>query len=394
MLIWIGFSISIFLLLYLSRRSLPLGMAAAALSLAAFTLSPGEFLNALYVTFTDPSVILLTIIVGLIPMIGGALETSGQMDRLVANMRIGVRPFMALAPALLGLLPMPGGALLSAPLLERGAAETPTPIKMAANVWFRHALLLIYPVGPTLIASAKIASLDVYTAIPALIPPFILSLLLGYWFLLRRVEGRVNYSGTGSLRELLPPLLIIGAAPGFDLLTKSIAPLPYPEIGTITGVGLSLILAVAIGRLGPAKIKTIFWKMRPWKFALIILAMFTFLNVFKISGAPESLAALQLPPVILCVVVGFLLGLITGRIQTPISIIVPIFLITYGAMSPVAFAITYFAIYLGYLITPIHPCVSVTVEYFSSSMPAFLRQMALPTTVAAVVTLIAGIFIL
>lgn len=394
MLIWVGFSVAILSLLYLSRRSLSLGMAVAAVALSAFTLSFTEMARALVTTLGDPSVLLLALVVGLIPMIGGALEVSGEMDRLVKNLRIGRKPFLALSPALLGMLPMPGGALLSAPLVERGAAETPADIKAAANVWFRHTVLLVYPLGSALIASAKIASLDVYRVIPFLIPAFLITFLLGYFFLLRRVDGRGEYQGRFSLVGLLTPLIIILAAPGLDLLVKGTFPIPYPEIGTAVGVGVSFLLAVGIGHLGRRDLKEIAHKMQPWKFSLIILAMFLFLNVFKASGVPESLAALSLPPVILCVVIGFALGLITGRIQTPTSIIIPIFLTTYGTMSAAAFAVTYFAVYLGYILTPIHPCISVSVEYFSTSMPEFLRKMAIPVVIAAVVNLVAALFIL
>lgn len=316
------------------------------------------------------------------------------MERLVANMRIGVKPFLALGPALLGMLPMPGGALLSAPLLERGATNTPAEVKAAANVWFRHALLLVYPLGPALIASAKIAELNVYRLIPFQMPAFLLTLFLGYAFLLRRARGKVGYSGRFSWRGLLVPLLIILIAPILDLLLKSTASLPYPEISTALGVGVSLLVAVVIGRLRYPSFKKVLWKMRPWKFSLIILAMFAFLNVFKASGTPESIASLSPPPIVLCIVIGFALGLVTGRIQTPTSIIIPIFLSIYGAMSPAAFALTYFAVFLGYIVTPIHPCISVSLEYFSTSMSVFIKKMAPPLAVALLITLLLGLWLL
>ncbi|MFC2099875.1 DUF401 family protein, partial [Candidatus Bipolaricaulota bacterium] len=191
MLTWIGFALSVSLLLVVSRRNLALGMTVAAGVLAFFTLPMHAFGQALENTMTDPSVLLLALIVGLIPLIGGTMEASGQMERLVSNLRIGVRPFLAFAPALLGMLPMPGGALLSAPLIERGAGHIPADVKAAANVWFRHVLLIVYPLGPALIASAKIAGLDVYDAVPYLLVPFALMVVIGYLFLLRRPSGDV-----------------------------------------------------------------------------------------------------------------------------------------------------------------------------------------------------------
>ena len=392
MQVWIGFSLAVVLLLLVSRKNLALGMALATVALAALTMTPGDVLDALWATLSDPSVLLLAAVVSLIPLIGGVMETTGEMDRLVANLRIGIRPFLALAPGLLGMLPMPGGALLSAPLVERGAGHAPADVKAAANVWFRHVLLLVYPLGPALIASAKIAGLEVYDAIPYLIPAFLLTAVLGYLFLLRRVDGRLAQRGAFSLPGLLVPLSIILVAPAIDLILKRTVDLPVSEIGTVLGVGASLVFAMSVGRMGIQGLGKVALRMKPWKYALIILAMFAFLNVFQGSGVPEKIAALTLPPVVLCVAIGFLLGLITGRIQAPMSIVIPIYVTAYGPISAAGFALTYFAIFLGYIVTPIHPCISVSVEYFRTPMGAFLRRLALPVAVSMAVAVIAGLF--
>ena len=369
-------------------------MTTAAVVLGLFTLSTSQMLTVLTRTFADPSVLLIAFVVGIIPLIGGALEESGEMDRLVANMRMRKRPFFAVAPALLGMLPMPGGALLSAPLIQRGGEGITADVKAAGNVWFRHAFLLVYPLGSSLIASAKIASVGLYQAILFLFPAFLLTVVIGYFILLGHVEGTMNYEGRFSLPGLVVPLGIIISAPVIDIVMKSTLPLSHPEIGTAVGVSASLLLAIVVGHIGGRKLLVIGKKMRPWKYALIILAMFLFLNVFTLSGSPQTLASLGLSPVLLCIVIGFVLGMITGRIQTPIAIVVPIFITAHGAMSLPAFAVTYFSIYLGYVISPVHPCVSVSIEYFSIPMSAFLRRMALPVTIAFAVDLVVALFIL
>jgi len=369
-------------------------MSAASVILALFTLSPHAMLSVLTQTFGDPSVLLIAFVVGVIPLIGGVLETSGQMDRLVANMRIGKRAFFAAAPALIGMLPMPGGALLSAPLIERGGANVSPDVKVAGNVWFRHAFLLVYPLGSSLIASTKIASVGLYPAILFLFPAFIATSLIGYITLLRRVNGKMEYADKFSLAGLLVPLGIILAAPAIDILLKTVLSLSYAEIGTAVGVVVSLILAMVKGRIGASALREVNRRMRPWKYVALILAMFVFLNTFTASGAPETIAGLELPPVVLCIVIGFVLGVITGRIQAPIAIVVPIFMTTHGAMTLSAFAVTYFAVYLGYVISPVHPCVSVSLEYFSVSMGEFLRRMALPVAIAAIADLVVALFVL
>ncbi len=394
MTVWIGISLSFVVLIIVSRYNLPLGMGVSGLVLGAFTLPTAGIGTALLRTFGDPSVLLLAFVVGVIPMIGGVLEESGGIDKLVGNLRIGVRPFLALAPALLGMLPMPGGALLSAPLLERGAPKVAPDVKAAANVWFRHAFLLAYPLGTSLIASAKIASLGLYTAILYLLPAFFLVIGLGYLFLLRRAHGRASYAAEFSVRELAIPLGIILAAPAIDLVLKKTFPLPYPEIGTAVGVTLSLGLGVEFARSRLKDLASIYRRMRPHYYAGIIFSMFFFLHVFQASGAPARIAGLALPPVALCVAIGFLLGLVTGRIQAPISVVVPIYLTTHAAVSGPAFGVTYFGIYLGYLITPIHPCVSVSLAYFKTTMPAFLRRMAVPVAIALAADLVVAWFVL
>lgn len=394
MILWVGFGLSLLALLIVSRRDLALSMGIAALVLGGFSLPPGAFLSVLGRTISDPTVLLLAFIVGVIPLIGGVMELSGEMDRLVANLKIGLRPFLAFAPALLGLLPMPGGALLSAPVLERRAPHSPPALKAAANVWFRHILLLVYPLGPSLIASARIAHFDVYSVIPYLMIPFGVSLLLGYFFILRGVDPEPPLSSRFSPAGFFLPFLIIVIAPLLDIILKGSVRLPYPEIGTAVGVTVSLILAMSIGRLRPKRLGGVFIKMRPLKYALIILAMFAFLNVFKVSGVPERIGALNLPPLVLTVLIGPLLGLITGRIQAPISIIVPIFVTAYGAISAPAFALTYFAVFLGYILTPVHPCISVSLEYFDVSLWALFRRMAAPAILGLAAAVVAALFLL
>jgi uncharacterized protein len=392
-MIWIGFLLSVALLILVSRRDLALGMAVAAGVLALFTHTWGSFGTALWTTVSSPSVLLLSLVVGAIPLIGGVMQASGEMDRLVDNLRMGIRPFLALGPALLGMLPMPGGALLSAPLVERGAGSAPPDIKAAANTWFRHVMLLIYPLGAEFIASAKVAQLDVYSVIPYLMPTFLLMVLLGYIFLLRRVSGRLPISGPFALRGLLIPLGIILAAPVLDFLLKRSVVLPYTEIGTAAGVALSLAMAIGIGRIGMKHLGRITRKAAPWKYMLIILAMFAFLNTFRASGVPEQIQALSLSPVLLCVVIATLLGLITGRMQAPMSIIIPIYMTTYGPMSGTVFAITYFSVFLGFILTPVHPCISVSLQYFKISLHDFLKQAAIPAAAAWVITLLVALLV-
>ncbi|MCK5038782.1 MAG: DUF401 family protein, partial [Thermoplasmata archaeon] len=241
----------------------------------------------------------------------------------------------------------------------------------------RHALYLVYPLSTSLIVGAKIAGLDIYEAIVYLTPFFLLLLVVGYIFFIRKAAGKMDYRKAFSFAGLMLPMLIILIAPVLDFILLNTWKPEIRETSLLLAVLVSLALSLYLGKMTPRKFKFIISDMRPWKYGLIVVGMFVFLNIFIASGAPEAISVLTPSKVMLCVVVGFMLGLTTGRIQLPISIIVPIYLTNFmvAAVEPMAFAITYFSIFLGYLISPIHPCNTVSLEYFKVSLKDFFKAI-------------------
>ena len=387
-LIWMGFLLALAVLLIVSRKSFAVAMFLGAFILAAFTIPSNEIASPFILAFIDPSTILLAIAVGLIPIIGGTLKDTGQMDNLVKNMRIGKKAILAVSPALLGMLPMPGGALLSAPMVEKAGEGVSNEKKCGLNVWFRHILFLVYPLTPALIVSAKIAELGLYEVLLYLAPFFLFSTFLGYFFFLRRISGEVDYEKKPSLKKLFLPLTVILIAPILDFLIKTFFTPSLSEVATLIAITSSLILAVIIAGLGVGDFGKIAWASKPWDFALIIVGMTVFLNVFELSGIPELIQSLQITPVLLCVVIGFLLGLATGRIQTPALIIIPIYLTKGWILSAPVFAIMFFSIFLGYALSPIHPCVSLSAQFFHVEIKDFFKAIFPPALIGFVVSFV------
>ncbi len=380
---WLGLMVAIGVLLLMARRNLAVGFLLSALVLGIFTLPPAGIWSSIEGTVTDSATLLLALAMGIIPMIGGVMERSGQMDRLVSNLRIGQRPSLVLSPALIGMLPVPGGALLSSPLVEGVGQRIAGRTKAAVNVWFRHALFMVYPLDPTLIMSARIAGLGVYSVIPYLLPGFIAMTVVGWVFLMRDVEGKIAYPDPFSARDLLPPLGIILLAPFLDFLLPKVFALRITEWSTLLAVSCSLGLALLLSRLPWREILQTIRSVSPWDFTLMIMAMFLFFQVFQTSGLPEAMASLTLSEPLLCMIT-FLLGVLTGRVYLPTSVVVPTYVRMLGSstMHPHLFALVFFSAILGYLVSPVHPCVSVSLEYFDTSISDYLRTMALPVLVA------------
>ncbi|MFC1476052.1 DUF401 family protein [Candidatus Zixiibacteriota bacterium] len=387
---WAGFLISLAGILLISRKNLALGLACGALILGAFTLPFGVVLDRVIFTLTNSTVVLLAAAMGIIPLLGGTMKQSGQVDALVNNIRLSQRYLLPFSAALMGLLPMPGGALLSAPILERGGQGVADSLKAAINNWFRHLFILIYPLNPALIISAKICQIDVYQSLIYLVPGFILALFLGYIFYLRKIHGQRVYSTGFSWSGLLVPLTVILAAPVLDFGLKRLFSLG--AAATVIGVSTGFLLSLTFS---PRKLdlRAIAGRMKPWNFALIIIGMFLYLHIFQVSEARSLIASLPLPPILLAVSAGFLLGFVTGRVQLPTSIVFPVYMAAADHVDLPVFALIYLAVYFGYMISPVHPCLVVTCEYFRIPLGGMIRQLAWPVFIVFIAVLLAALYL-
>jgi len=386
-----GFALSLFVMLILARFSLPLAMLTGAFFLAVFSLRPLEVLPAIARTLVDPGVLALTFAVGLIPLIGAGLRRGGWLEALVARLPGGKRTVFSVVPAIFGLLPIPGGALLSAPILERvGGGKSDE--RAAANVWFRHIFLFFYPMSAALITGAKLTGLDLWTLLPYQIPWAAFAALLGAIFILPPFSGPKNLDDPGPLSRTLFPWIVLLLAPGLDFAIKRVFHLPAPEVATLIALFGSFLLVV-IGLRGRG-IVSLFQEAQPWRFSLIIVGMFSYLGAFQGAGLPQILAALNLPPLGMVVGLGLLMGLATGRQQAAISVSIPIYLASRGGVNPWTFSVIYQAAYLGYLLSPLHPCLVVSAEYARTTVGAVWRRLALPSLLFFVAVVITGLFLL
>ncbi len=372
---WLSFLIVIGLILLFSKYELSVVLLIGGL-LFGF-LAGVNLLEALLSVLLDPSIILIAIALIFIPLLGGLMEKSGLMEELIQNMNISNRSSLMLAPALYGLLPVAGGALMSAPMVEQIGTEMESSQKVAINVWFRHIFILIYPVS--LLVISEIAEINLYVIMFSMLIPFVLLTLIGYMFLVRNVSetDKVNERNyKGILRNIVPILL----PPIIDLIGRIIFQVNYPEIFLLIGLVISLVLGLHLGEMPLQSLGNIAKEMKLWRFPLLIISMFLFLEVFQISSVPSTIACLNLP-FILFLCLSFFLGFATGRIALPLSIMVPIYTTQYllGFIPLLEFSFLYLAIFLGYLITPIHPCVSYSIEFSESTFKRFLKKAGLPT---------------
>jgi len=346
-----------------------------------------ELLTVFGDVFLDPSIILLAIAVTLIPLLGAIMEESKMMLELIEKLNISKKFALMLSPALFGLLPVAGGALMSAPIVDQIDPELNVNQKVAINVWFRHVFILIYPLASTIIVSSVLTQIPLYTIVLVMLVPFSLMVILGYIFLIRKIP-KTEKNNHRNLKRALRNFIPIIIAPIIDLIGRSIWPSDYSEIFLVIGLIISLIIGLKFAGYGFKSLLKFSKTMKVWRFPLLILSMFLFLEIFIESGVPDQIATLNLP-LILFLILSFILGYSTGRSQLPLTILIPIYLTQYGlTVFPIFdFALIYSATFLGYIITPLHPCVSYTYQYFKTDYKSTFKHLALPTFISFAVML-------
>ena len=390
---WLSFIIIIGIVMALSKYELGIVLTLGALGFAI--LAGVDFLQSLINVLTDPSILALIVIMILIPILGGIMEESGLMMEMIQKMRISKKSSLMMIPALFGLLPVPGGALMSAPIVQQIDSEEDANKKVSINVWYRHMLIMVYPLSSALIIGSKLTNINLYILVLGLVPSLIAMWLIGYVLLVRKVSPFTE-QGERDLKRAFRNLLPILIAPILDFIGRTFFNFSVPEVFLLIGLIFSIWPALKFGKMKVSNVKMIAKKMKIWRFPLIIFSMFIFLEVFVLSGAPEEIASVDLS-VFLLILIGFLLGIGTGRIQLPISILIPIYLaqFTVLTMPLLDFIFIYTSVFIGYLITPLHPCVAYSTEYFKTDFIKVLKILGKPILVSFILLLgLYGVFLI
>ena len=381
------FVLSLIIILLLSKKSLTIGIFAGSVTLGFLTLSLSDLIGITVATLTNSNVILLALAVSMIPLIGEILKESGFLESMVKNFKFGEKSFLIFSPAILGLLPMPGGALFSAPMVDKGGYSIDSVRKASINVWFRHILHLIYPLAPALIIACELANLETYTLIAFLFPFFLLSGMIGFWFLLGNIQDNKLNDKIVNWSEFLKPLLIIICAPIIDFLLKFFYGLK--ALATFIGVFISLIIGVSLSSRKIDNWLTMTKKAKSWDFFLLIVAIYFYQAIFTVSKVGLFIGSVAMPSWVFIIIISFLLGFLTGRVSTPLVILIPLYTVRFTMIAPLDLAMMYYSILLGYIISPIHPCLVLTAEYFKIDSKKIIENLL----IVEFLSLVTGIFL-
>jgi len=360
-----------------NRKNFGIAMIIGSLLLSIANVNKiGEvFLN----TITDFRVIALMIIVVLIKMLATILEDSGLIKNLITGMekKLSSRGMLIAIPSILGLLPVPGGALLSAPIVyEQGKKVGMSSEKMmVVNLWYRHIGFLVFPLSTSLILISELSNINIYKLIILQSPIFLLSFFVGYVFIYKYKNNKMEGNDSGNLKGLIPIILPISIA------------IPLSFVISIYASYLIALPAGIIAAVLMSKKKISFFKGASLSLALAIFGIMFFKNIIIAMGIPRILPEYLnfLQPIILIPLLSFFIGIITAHNLAAVGILYPMFS---SIMNEQLVIILFISSFMGYLVSPLHLCIAVTYEYFKPKFAGFYRLILPPSLLILIATII------
>lgn len=398
-----------FIILLRFRVPLWLTIGAGCMETALFSnLHPYSWPSILAGVLGNADFLFLCLMIFLIMFLSRLQDATGQSKKLVTGLerhlgskRIG----LVLFPALVGLLPMPGGALFSCPMVRTAAEGTGISERRKAliNYWFRHIWELAWPLYPgyALICSLLQIPLTLYWRYT--FPLVFMSLGLGCFFYLRNIENSVELhtasdasqkqetdeSLFAALLNALPVVVTLVGAGVFGLVFDRLFPNLPGQAAFSVALTLGTGTALWQGRRDLSEpLHATAFNRGMARMMLLLLALFVFKDVVRAAGIVDAFnhIGVTVPLVALTfIAVPLLCGVLAGVMVGYVGMCFPILLgvlHTTPGLSPYTAPLIVLATVAGncgQLLSPVHVCLVVTGEYFSISLPAMLRRLALPT---------------
>jgi hypothetical protein len=349
-------------------------------------------------TAVDLLTLRLVLSVVLIMMLGELLRQTAGLKGMVEALQALVpngRIVIAVLPALIGLLPMIGGAVFSAPMVDEvgDRLEADRERKTFINYWFRHIWEPVFPLYPSVLLAAALLGLTTTQVAKATWPLAAAAAAGGLLF------GLPGLSRRGAQDPPPAP-----RAQSLHTLATSIWPIALVIVLSLTipidgqfALGLSLLvtiaLVMAVKRIPLRDLGTILRQRIPWNTVVVIVGALIFRRVLENSGAvlavSGALADVHVPVAAVAFGVPFIAGLLTGLLAAAYSIGFPVVLplvTANGGAITLGWTIWLMAGgFMGLMCSPVHLCLALTRTYFKAEWGPVYRRIA-PSALLVVAT--------
>jgi integral membrane protein (TIGR00529 family) len=386
-------AIFVFLVLIYQKISLGISLIVSAFLMSFLSLGVWETGTVFAETCVEQTTLTLVFASFFIMLMSMLYKETGLVDDLTTSLGAFIKNskiVVSVLPAVIGLMPVAGGALMSAPIVDAEAdkLELSDSKKTFVNIWFRHAIIPIYPVSQFIILTAVLTQISIDAIIARQIFIVLVMIVAGYFIGLRNVKSpKTPKQQTQTNKKTSSKLLLTSFLP--IIVTVVLTAVLNVNIAISTFAGA--ITIIAITKTKPATLKKTLKNKAIWEVSLAAFAALLLKNVTVASGASEilgnSLANTNMPPVVLLSLVPAILAFLIGSTSGAIALSVPILAETI-AFTPATASLLYISVYLGYMIAPTHLCLVFTAQYFKASISQSLKYLLPATAVSMVAALL------
>jgi len=373
-------SLALIFIIVVKRAGIGLALIVGSVVLGLISMTPMNFLRTITKALLDRKTFELTAAVALIALLGAIYKVTGLLEELSNGLRRALpsdKLVMELVPAIFGLLPVLGGALMSAPVVEALGNDLglDPEEKTFVNLWFRHVVFFVYPVGTTLLLASYLAGVDVKPLILVQLPVFLTSIAAGQaiWLITGFKKPKKRAKRDFSKKNLIEAVFPIILVATFGMMRRWLITL---------GVVLAIAFLWLIGQLGTDSLNKALREARLSEMILVGLGVMVYRSTVEASGVTETIASLigrsSVPSILLLVLIPSVLGFTLGTPTGTIALAVPLLanLVPIGSFET---GLILTCSILGYVVSPLHACYTLTSEYFGASMLKVYRYL-LPVT--------------
>ena len=370
-------AISVIIILVMRRFNYGLALIFGSLILGSFSgFSLNDFAQVFLFTLTDPITCELALVIALIPILAFCMTETGMIEDFLESLKgfVSSGSVLVVVPAMLGMLPMPGGALFSAPYIDGEAKKMRMgpDLKSFVNVWFRHCMALVYPITPTMILASRLSGVDLFHLILIQIPIFVIYLSTGYVSSILSIKSHNKRVRDVDFHRIMP--LFISVSP--LLLVILLIALGVPlALALVTGI----VLVFGLKRVSYGKVLPLMWRGFNWRLVFAVFGMMLFSHMIQASGAMNVIVSYvghaETYPLLFLILFSCFAGVATAQPSVALAIVLPMALQMLGNLTPIVVSMLYLTTYFSYLVSPMHLCLILTVEYYKARLQGVYRRL-------------------
>ncbi len=317
-----------------------------------------------------------------------------KMTKLFASLSCNFASLFV--PSLVGLIPMPGGALVSAMMLKEHYLEKQgldSDFATFLNYWFRHIWVPVWPLFQALIITAVILNTPIVRVIESTFPAAIGSIVAGLAIALPLLRRRARK----CVERVENRWKLVLAGWPFFLIVILVFCLRLPVESAL----LLTAMATAI-YARPTKeqlVEGVKFALSPKILTVIIAVMMYRQYVFDSRSADALLRFMTsrgIPIMPVVFILPFIIGATTAGEFVFAGTAFPLLINVLGtgmAINNLALLVGYTGGYVGVLLSPVHLCLILTMEYYGGRFSHVYRYLVPASVLTAVISLAVGVIL-